>query len=242
MQPNKITILGSGSCNLVPERMAASALIQYDGKNFVYDFGRGTAIRLTQLGLKQDDVKTVILSHFHPDHVTDLLPFLQAASWSQIDRRSEDLTIYGPPGVKEFIAKLTSIFGGEETARGFSLKTVELKTGRNEIDGFSFDFVDLHHSHGIRFEVRNRDYSLMADSSLHEDLIRGLRDVELGIFDSGHLTNEEIAELAAKSHAKRLVCSHQYRELDGGMLAQQAAAKGFDGELVVADDLMEFNL
>lgn len=241
MQINKITILGSGSCNLVPEKMAASALIQHAGKNFVYDFGRGTAIRLTQLGLKQADIKIIILSHFHPDHVTDLLPFLQAASWSQIDRRSDDLTIYGPPGVKEFIAKLTSVFGGQEMTRGFSLHTVELNVGRNEIDGFLFDFLDLHHSHGIKFETHDKQYAVMADSSLHDDLVTALSDVELGIFDSGHLTDEEIAELAVRSHAKRLICSHQYRELNKDALVKRAKAKGFEGELVVADDLMEFS-
>lgn len=239
MSSTKLTILGCGSCNLVPEKMAASVLLQRAGKNIVVDFGRGTATRLTQLGLKQADIRTIVLSHFHPDHVTDLLPFLHAASWSQIDQRKDDLTIYGPPGVKEFIAKLTGVFGGEEMARTFALHVEELKAGQNVIDGQPFDVIDLHHSYGLRFDEAGRRYAVMPDSSLHDDLIEALRGVDLGIFDAGHLSDEEIVELAVRSQAKRLVCSHQYRELDQEAISREARAQGFTGELIVAEDLME---
>lgn len=240
--PDKLTILGSGSCNVVPGRMAASVLLQLDGKNIVYDFGRGAAIRLTEAGLRQDEVTTIILSHLHPDHVTDLLPFLHAASWSQIDQRHADLTIYGQPGTRGFMAKLLGVFSPQQLSRNFTITTTELAPGPTVIDGLSVEFVDLHHSFGMKFTRHGKHYAIMGDSSLHADLIKALQEVALGIFDAGHLSDEEIVELAVQSQATTLICSHQYRELDEQQLNAAAHAKGFKGKLVVAHDLMECTL
>lgn len=119
---SKITILGSGTTNLSPTRNAASVLIQRGGKNLVYDFGRGTATQLAKLGLKQNDIQHVVLSHYHPDHVTDLLPYFHAASWSQIDKRTKNLTIYGQPSIEEFMSKFAQPFGDNQLFRGVSGK------------------------------------------------------------------------------------------------------------------------
>lgn len=238
----KITILGSGTTNLVPNRNAASVLIQRNGKNYVYDFGRGTALQLAKMGLKQDDVQTIILSHYHPDHVSDLLPYFHAASWSQVDKRTKELTVYGQPNIDDFMAKFTQPYGERELSKDFRTVLKNLEIGNMTIEDESFSFTDLHHSYGISFEENNKAYAIMADSDFHDDLIAALTDVELGVFDAGHITDEEIIELATKTQANKLICSHQYRELDEAKLNEAAKAKGFEGQLIVAEDLMEFEI
>jgi ribonuclease BN (tRNA processing enzyme) len=222
--------------------MAASYLIQRNDLLIVYDFGRGVATRLTELGLKQSAIKTIVLSHFHPDHVSDLYPFLHAASWSRIDPRSDELTIYGHPGVSEFIPKLLSVFDQTELTKTFDLKLIELQPGPVDIGGQSFEFVDLHHSFGMKFQENGKKYAIMTDSTLHDDLIHALSGVDLGIFSSGHISDEEIVELAVSSQARQLVCSHQYRSLDQPALQQAAEDRGYRGRLVIAEDLMKFSL
>ena len=66
--------------------------------------------------------------------------------------------------------------------------------------------------------------------------------VEVGVIDAGHLSDEEIVEVAAASQASRLVCSHLYRELDEVELKARAKEKGYEGELVVGWDFMTFEL
>jgi len=237
---SRITILGSGTTNLVPERNAASVLIERNGKRIVYDFGRGTAIRLVEAGLKQDDIQTVVLSHFHPDHVTDLLPYLHAASWSQVDSRSTNLTIYGKQGIRTFLSELFAVFGWDELGKGFAVNVEELPVGETEISGQTFEIVDLEHSYGLRFEENGRTYAIMGDASMHEGLVDGLKNSELGVFDAGHLTDEEIVNLAVQTQATQLVCSHQYRSLDIKQLNDAATDGGFQGELISAEDGMGF--
>ena len=238
----KITILGSGTTNLAPSRNAASVLIQRNDRNYVYDFGRGTATQLAGLGLMQDDIHTIILSHYHPDHVSDLLPYLHAASWSQIDKRTKPLTIYGQPSIDEFMAKFTQPFGERELSKDFETILENLAVGEMTIEGSQFSFTDLNHSYGISFEEDGKNYAIMADSDFHDGLVGALTGVELGVFDAGHITDDEIVELAVKTQAKMLVCSHQYRELNEDTLNKTAKEQGFEGQLIVAEDLMEFDL
>ena len=239
---SKITILGSGSTNLNPARNASSVLIRRGGNNIVFDFGRGTAIQLAKIGLLQDDVQHVILSHYHPDHVTDLLPYLHAASQSQIDKRTKSITIYGQPSVSEFMTALKQPYGDNSLSKDFQTTLLDINTGTMAINGKDFFFTDLHHSYGLSFEENGATIAVMADSKLHDDLVDALENVDLGIFDGGHLSDEEIVELAVRCKAKRLVCSHQYRELDGSSLNSAARSKGYKGEISVAFDLMEFEI
>jgi ribonuclease BN (tRNA processing enzyme) len=62
------------------------------------------------------------------------------------------------------------------------------------------------------------------------------------VIDSGHLDDDELVELAVQSGARRIVCSHLYRDLDAEALGSRAAARGFCGEILVGRDLMIFPL
>ena len=235
MNDSKLTILGSGTCNLRADKAAASVLIEQDGVRLVYDFGRGVAVRLVEAGLKQDDIEHIFLSHFHSDHVTDLLPYLHAASWSQIDKRSKDLHVYGPEGLADFIGKLFAVFGWQrEMSRGYTVHVHELHGDTLRIGDARFDVADLHHSHGLRFG----EYAVAGDANLNDDLVALLRGAHVGIFDAGHLMNDEIIDLAVRSQVKKLLCSHQYRELDPEALNVVARKKGYLGEIIIAHDLM----
>ncbi len=230
-----ITILGSGTCNLVPEKAAASVLIEQHDLRLVYDFERGIAIRLTEAGLAQDDVEHIFISHFHPDHLTDLYPYLHAASWSHIDARTKDVTIYGPKGAKALLGQMFEVFGWDELGRNFNVTVQEVEGGLT-ISGQTLQVVDLHHSHGLRLG----SVAIAGDASLNDALIGLIKSAELAVFDAGHITDDEICTLAAKTQAKKLVCSHQYRPLDEEKLNQRARQLGYNGRIIVASDLMKF--
>lgn len=233
----KLTILGSGTCNLVANKAAASVLIEKNTMRLVYDFGRGIAVRLAECGLKQDDIEHIFISHFHPDHVTDLYPYLHAASWSQIDPRTKDLTIYGPKGTEKFLAKMFSVFGWGELGRNFkvNIRDVEKEV---TIAGETIEIKDLQHSHGLKLG----EIAIAGDASLNDPLVQLLDSARLAVFDAGHLTDNEICDLAVAVQAERLVCSHQYRTLDEANLNMSAKKLGFNGTIIVANDFMQFEL
>lgn len=242
---SKLTLLGTGTCQLQTDRMATSALIELDGLRIVYDMGRGIAHRLTELGFKNNDIRHIVFSHFHADHISDLIPFLQAASWSQIDPRTVDLHIYGPRGVKVQIMRLISLFGPDELNRPtFEVHIHEIRADTFEIEGreFFFDELPPANNHGLKFIEHGRTIALTGDSHFHDAEVRFLRGVDLAVIDSGHLTDDELIQLAADSQAKEIVCSHLYRELNARELGEMAEKKGFTGKFAIARDLMKFEI
>ncbi len=240
-----ITLLGTGTCQLQTHRMASSVLIERDGLRVVYDMGRGITQRLTELKLRQDDIEHVVLSHFHADHFADLIPFLQAASWSRIDARTKDLHVYGPRGVEVQMARVLGLCGPDELVRpSYKLRVHEIREPRFEIEECSFEFIDLPPAgnHGLRFDMVGKRIALTGDSNFHDQEIEFLRGVQLAVIDSGHISDEEIVELAVQAGPDHLVCTHLYRELDAEKLQHHARSRGFDGKITVGEDLMRVTL
>lgn len=229
--------------------MASSALIELDGDGeklrLVFDFGRGVAARLTELGLRQDEVEHVVLSHFHPDHLSDLVPYLHAGAWSRIDPRRRDLHIYGPIGLEVQLMRLLSLFGPDNLVREhYRVRLHEIRGDRLTIAGRDLDFCDLPpaDNHGLRFAVGDKTYALTGDSSYHPQEIEFLRGCELAVIDAGHLDDDEILSLAVSTQVPVMVCSHLYRELDAEDLGRRGRARGYTGRFVVGRDLMAFEL
>ncbi len=242
---NRIVLLGTGTCQLQPHRMGSSVLVELGDTRLVFDFGRGITHRLVEQGLEQDDVEHIVLSHFHPDHLSDLIPYLHAAAWSQIDPRNKDLHIYGPVGLEVQLMRLLSLFGPSTMSRdAFDVHLHEIHDDHFTLAGRRFGFVDLPpaDNHGLSFTVDGKAVVLTGDSSFHEQEVACLQDVDLAVIDSGHLEDHELLELAVRSRAAVIVCSHLYRELDEDELNAQASARGYAGRFIVGQDLMPFDL
>ena len=242
-------LLGTGTCQLQEDRRASSVLVELDGLRLVYDLGRGIADRLADLGYRQDDLLHIVFSHFPPDHVSDLVPFLQAASWSRTDPRSEDLHLWGPLGLEVQMMRILGLFGPDHITREhWRVHLHEIRDpsdgeGKIEIAGRDFGWAHLPPAgnHGLVVEHRGRRVVLTGDSSFHEREVELLRGADLAVFDSGHLEEAEIVELAVATGVGTLVCSHVYRELDPAVLEARARERGFEGHLLLGHDLDVFD-
>jgi len=242
---SKITLLGTGTCQIEKDRMASSVLIELDQTRVVYDLGRGITQRLLKVGLRHDDVKHIVFSHFHPDHVSEIIPFLHAGSWSKIDPRTEELNIYGGIGVKVQMMRFMSLFGADELVKeSYAVNINEIRKNTFFIEDKEFSFFSLPPANnlGLKFSFKGKTYAITGDSSFHEHEVAFLKNVDLAIIDSGHITDDEIIELSVLAQPKIMVCSHLYRNLDEERLRQTAQKQGYKGQLIVGNDLMSFNI
>lgn len=242
---SSITLLGTGTCQIEHERRASSVLLDLDGLPILFDCGHGVVQRLLEAGIRHNQLKHVILSHFHPDHVSDLIPLMQAGAWSRRDPRSTDLHIYGPLGTQGLIDGLMQIFNAASFSQpSYRVLVHEITEDSFSIERFHFDFISLPpaNNHGLRFTWNGKRYAITGDSHFHQQEIDFLRGIDLAVIDSGHPTDEEIVQLAAQSQAKVIVCSHLYRELNSARLQKQANDLGYTGTLIVGRDLMSFML
>src|SRR6266516_805464 len=205
-----ITLLGTGTCQIEVERRASSVLLDLDDTYILFDCGHGIVQRLLEAGVRHNQLEHIVLSHFHPDHVSDIIPFLQAGAYSRRNPRASDIHIYGPMGVRKIIDGLLQVFGpGALQKPAYEIVVHEVTEEQFAIGSYSFDFISLPPAgnHGLRFTWQGKQYAITGDSYFHDAEIDFLRGVDLAVIDSGHIEDNEIVQLAAASQAKTIICS-----------------------------------
>jgi ribonuclease BN (tRNA processing enzyme) len=73
-----VTILGSGTCVPSLQRSSCAALIDTGSSKVLLDSGAGTMRRLLEAGHSIHNLSHIFYSHFHPDHIAELVPLLFA--------------------------------------------------------------------------------------------------------------------------------------------------------------------
>ena len=108
-------VLGSGGPVNGGGRASSSYLVWLEGRPAILiDMGVGSTVNLARTGANARDIDAILLSHLHPDHVSDLSGFLWSA---QVLERSRPLTIIGPdgndyfPDTKSFVKRLVAADG-----------------------------------------------------------------------------------------------------------------------------------
>lgn len=242
---NKITLLGTGTNTIQKDRMASSVLIQSGDQNIVFDMGRGITQRLLEINIKQNDVEHMIISHFHPDHVSDLIPYIHAGLWSISDKRTKDLIIHAPIGGKELIEDIIidKLIPSYHMKDDFKVMVEEIEGKSFFIGKMKFDVTILQpaNNHAINFTLGEKKVGLSGDFDFSEDAIDFLNGLDFAVIDAGHSSQEQVIELAVQSQVKKIIMSHLYRDDDVKMMNKKANKARYKGELIKGEDLMSFN-
>ncbi|PSQ06409.1 MBL fold metallo-hydrolase [Halobacteriales archaeon QS_6_71_20] len=104
----RVTFLGTGSAMPIADRVQTGLLVEAapgDRSPLLVDCGAGVLHRLSQTDPGYEAVSTVLLTHHHLDHVSDLLSLLKAR-WLAGEER---LHVVGPPGTKALVDDLLSV-------------------------------------------------------------------------------------------------------------------------------------
>jgi ribonuclease Z len=103
-----VALLGTGGTMPLPDRFLSAVLIRCGGQLILIDSGEGTQVSLRKLGWGLKDVGTILLTHFHADHVAGL-PGLLLTIGNSGRTREEPMTIVGPRGVQRVVESLRVI-------------------------------------------------------------------------------------------------------------------------------------
>jgi len=103
-----VTLLGTGSPIPSPDRAGPATLISAgegpDAEHLLVDAGRGVLMRLAALGLGAPNLKAVLLTHLHSDHITDLNDVI-TTRWVMTFVPTP-LTIVGPVGTQLVVDRI----------------------------------------------------------------------------------------------------------------------------------------
>ena len=75
----KIVILGSGTITPDKDRNPSGLVVQASDMWMVVDMGPGILRRMSEAEIDVRWIDVLLITHFHPDHISDLVPFLFAS-------------------------------------------------------------------------------------------------------------------------------------------------------------------
>jgi ribonuclease BN (tRNA processing enzyme) len=248
-----VTILGSGTAVPSLERNSSGILIQEGSSNTLIDFGYGTLKQLLYLGINYHDIDQIFFTHNHPDHMCDLIPFLFGARYRS-SARKRDLEIVAGPGFKKFFDKLMSAFAGWLIPAEYKITITEIDEGSKEFGLHQVSFKKVKHiemSRGYRFEnSAGKSVTLSGDTDYCQGMIELGREADLMVLEcampdeekiTGHLVPSLAGKLAKEAECKTLCLTHFYPPCDFDVMRKTVSSL-FKGELVLASDLMQFEL
>jgi ribonuclease Z len=196
-QDIKVTLLGTGGVAPVMNRFGASTLIEAGGHKYLFDAGRGALLRLTQLGVRWQDIDAVFLTHLHSDHVIGF-PDLLLTGWLVNPGRNRPLRVWGPKGTENMVSHLLSAFEFDIRLRQLDDRAategivvqprditegVVMRDGDLTITAFEVDHRPVTPAFGYRIDYGGRSVVLSGDTRVSENLIRHSNGVDVLIHE-----------------------------------------------------------
>lgn len=162
----KLQFLGTGA-GIPGKNRNVSALVLklLDELNevWLFDCGEATQHQILNTTIKPRKITNIFITHMHGDHIYGLPGFLSSRSFQGGDG---PLTIYGPPGIRQFIQATLKY---SKTKLLYKLKIIELEPQGGVIHlqkGWSIDYLPLDHgilSFGYRITEPDSVGELLVD-------------------------------------------------------------------------------
>jgi ribonuclease Z len=210
-------------------------------------------VRLTQAGIPLSSITDLILTHFHPDHVSGV-PLLLMNMW--LVGREEPLRIYGLHHCLERIEDVMALYHWDKWPGFFPVafhrlpeREYILVLETEEAKIYSSPVRHLIPTIGLRME-NNQGPGVIAyscDTEPCPSVVRLARKADVLIheatgFGAGHSSASQAGSIAREASVNRLLLIHYpIEDMDPENLLEQAGAT-FDGEIGLAEDFMKIPL
>ena len=249
----RVVILGTASAVPDVSHENTHFLVDADGRTILVDCPGSPIVRLQQIGIEPNRLTDIILTHFHPDHVSGFAPLLMSL-W--LLGRKQPLNVYGLQETVERAEKMMELYDWNKWPGFYPVNFVAI--GREEkscvIDdpevcvyaspvkhliptiGLRFNFVSLGKS--VTYSCDTEPTPVMerlaegADVLIHEATGTGV----------GHTTPERAGEIARKAGARSLYLIHYPPQLVTPEKLLEEARKTFDGPVYVTKDFLSIDL
>lgn len=196
----KVTLLGTGSPIPQIDRFGASTLVEVGGEKLLFDTGRGSSIRLLQLGIEAGEINKIFLTHLHHDHTINFPDILITGSVPipEMGGRQEALQVWGPSGTQNMIDGFYQAYEKDVTNRqtvakseasGLDTDVHEFEEGviynNNgiEVIAFEVDHGSMKPAFGFRVNYKGKSVVISGDTTYSENLIKYAKDTDLLIHE-----------------------------------------------------------
>jgi ribonuclease BN (tRNA processing enzyme) len=246
-------VLGSGTCAPTVERGASGLVVEIGERFILLDPGPGSLRQMPRSGIDFRRIDFIFLSHFHPDHVSDLVPFFFATNYAADLTRRLPLEVIGPPGLEDFYKRLHDVFGRWIEAQSYPCRFHEALEHVFEFSDFTAETLPLRHSEasiGFRISAGGKTLAYSGDTDSCPEAGRLGGNADLLILEcsfpeerktKGHLTPAEAGKIAREASCKKLLLTHFYPVYQGHDIVRECRRE-FPGEVILAEDGMRLHI
>ena len=243
----RLTVLGKSPAWEDAGGACSGYLVEAAGLALLLDCGHGVLAELRRFR-DPGRVDAVVLSHMHPDHMFDLVPYAYALTIAPSAGARVGPRLLVPPGGADTLRSLERAFSLDGLLeRAFSLEQYDPAAGV-ELGALSLSFQPVPHyvpAWAIAVAEGGRRLVYGADSGPSDDLIAFARAADLLVLEAtlpdpaparagrGHLTAREAGEHGRAAGAARLLLTHFSDELDALSTRREGTA-GFAGPVALA--------
>jgi ribonuclease BN (tRNA processing enzyme) len=244
----KLIVLGSGTCVPSLKRNAPGYYLEADDCRVLVDCGSGTLRQLEKAGRSYKNIDAVFITHKHPDHFADLMPLVHALLAAPGSKREEDLFIFGPEDFIRYFDKSVAPVLGKLRDLSVQLIAADDRLSFGPLRIFTEKTIHSAGSMAYRFEHNGKSVVFTGDADYDQGIIEISITADLLVADcsfpeadkvKGHLSAKECGIVAKKAGVKKLLLSHLYPSDSPDIERINESRKAFDGEILLAEDLME---
>ncbi|MDF1797903.1 MAG: ribonuclease Z [Planctomycetota bacterium] len=252
--PLELIVLGAGAA--LPGRGRGPAGYAVRGGGLVgvtlLDCGPGSIRSLADRGLDLLDIRRVVLSHFHADHVLDLFALAFARRNPNLDQdRLPEVELIGPAGLAELLSvrqapfdlwtrdprhRVTEVF--PDAGVGLRLERADVVLEAREVQhtvGALGWRVQAPSGASLTYSGDTGETPALAELARGTELLVAECGLALDEAPEMHLNGAAAGRLAAEAGCLGLVLSHFYPHVDPA-LAVAAAAEAYAGPIHAAVD------
>ena len=217
-----LTVLGSGTMMPTKDRFPSAYLVECDDTRVLVDCGHMAMARLIERGINLHDIDAVVLTHFHADHLSHLLPFIFARFVDAKERglTAQNLRIIGPKSLTERYRTLRSVMWPEPHEPAITITEVETeaqKIGPVTFTPFSVIHSPLFPCLGYRIEAEGKTLVYSGDMGCEQEkgFEENLKNADVLLIEAGsdtgsksHCTPESAIAFGKNAGAKRILLTH----------------------------------
>lgn len=230
----RVTLLGTGVPIPRPDRFGPSTLIEVGGHTLLIDAGRGSTMRLFQLGVPIGSIDALLLTHFHSDHTVGI-PDLWLTGWlsSYFGNRRRPFNVIGPVGTAKLMHHIEAAYAhdidirvaDEKLAREHAAIHVKeftddgavYQAGDLRVVAFAVDHGEaIKPAYGYRIEYKNRVAVISGDTRYNANVLRYGAGADLLVHEVAMARPELLSEI----YTRRILNHHTSPQEAGRVFAQ----------------------
>jgi ribonuclease BN (tRNA processing enzyme) len=258
----KVTLLGTrGGPRVNRGRANPSNLVTAAGRSYVVDCGYGVTRQLVEAGVEAHEVRTILITHNHSDHMLELGPLVYSA-WAGGLR--EPIEVWGPPPIGKIVANFLdsvgydidiriedegrpdlrklvrvhefeapgALSGAAESAKVFERDDLKVRAVRVR-------HPPITHAYAYRFDAPDRSIVLSGDTTYSPELIALAQGADVMVHEVMHLGGLDrllSRNPNAPTLRKHLIDSHTTTDQLGHVAAEAGVKTLVLSHLVPGDD------